>query len=186
MNAEQAVAAVIDALEASQIPYMVVGSYAVNLYAIPRSSQDADIVVDLAGRSIQDLLGRLPPGFRYDPQIRFEGVTGTSRIELHVDEASFRFELFDLSDDPHDRERFNRRRRYTFRDFSAWVPTAEDVVIMKVRWCSAGRRSKDYDDVRNVLAVQADALDWEYIHRWCREHSTLELLDEIRRSIVVE
>lgn len=183
MNAEESVAAVIKALEASGIPYMIVGSYAVNLYAIPRSTQDADIVVNLAGHSICELLTHLPDGFRFDPQIRFETVTATNRVELHVDEASFRFELFDLSDDPHDQERFRRRLRYTFQDFSAWVPTVEDVVIMKVRWCKAGQRGKDYDDVRNVLAVQGDALDWDYVRSWCDRHGTRELLDEILRSV---
>ena len=33
------------------------------------------------------------------------------------------------------------------------------------------------------FAVQADTLDWDYIHRWCDEHGTRELLDDIRRSI---
>ena len=58
MNSEEATAAVIDALDALQIPYMVVGSFSTNFYGIPRATQDADIVVQLepgaicvAGRS---------------------------------------------------------------------------------------------------------------------------------------
>ena len=59
------------------------------------------------------------------------------------------------------------------------IPTAEDVVIQKVRW----GRLKDLADALNVLAVQGGRLDFAYIERWCRAHGTLERLDELRRSI---
>ena len=41
-----------------------------------------------------------------------------------------------------------------------YLPTAEDVIVMKLRWC----RGKDRDDVAIVLAVQGDGLDFDYIH----------------------
>lgn len=64
------------------------------------------------------------------------------------------------------------------------VPTPEDVIIMKLRWAKVAKRDKDRDDVRNIIAVQGDeALDWDYLHRWCAAHGTRALLDEIRASI---
>ena len=42
-----------------------------------------------------------------------------------------------------------------------WLPTAEDVIITKLRWSLLGRRSKDRDDARDVIAVQGDRIDWE-------------------------
>ena len=47
MTPEEATAAVVDALDAFEIPYMLVGSLSCNYYAIPRSTQDADFVVQL-------------------------------------------------------------------------------------------------------------------------------------------
>ena len=55
--------------------------------------------------------------------------------------------------------------------------------MTKLRWGILARRSKDLDDVRNVIAVQADRIDWDYVHRWCEQHGTRALLDEIRASI---
>ena len=57
------------------------------------------------------------------------------------------------------------------------VASAEDVIITKLRWSKNGRRSKDIDDVRNVLAVQAGKLDMPYIRGWCDAHKTRELLE---------
>jgi hypothetical protein len=57
------------------------------------------------------------------------------------------------------------------------------VVITKLRWAVQGQRGKDRDDVRDVLAVQGDRIDWAYVYAWCAQHGTRALLDEIRRSI---
>lgn len=64
-----------------------------------------------------------------------------------------------------------------------YAATPEDVVVMKLRWSRQGERSKDRDDARNLIMSQADNLDWDYIHRWCDEHGTRELLDELRASL---
>ena len=65
-----------------------------------------------------------------------------------------------------------------------WLPSAEDVIVTKLRWAERAKRGKDYEDVRDVIAVQGDAaLDWDYIHRWAAEHGTRTLLDQIRASI---
>ena len=45
MNSDEATVAVIDALQALDIPYILVGSLASNLYGIPRSTKDADFSV---------------------------------------------------------------------------------------------------------------------------------------------
>jgi hypothetical protein len=113
----------------------------------------------------------------------FETVTMTTRHLITIPALSFRIELFHLSDDPHDQERFRRRRAYILFGRSVSMPTPEDVVITKLRWTLLGRRAKDQDDVRNILAVQGPSVDWGYIYHWCDQHGTRALLDEIRQSI---
>src|SRR5262245_10225711 len=112
----------------------------------------------------------------------FESVTGTPRYTFQFTEFPFEIELFLLSDDPHDQERFGRRRKVTTQQGEAFLPTPEDIVVTKLRWGRHLARRKDLDDVRNVLSVQASTLDWEYVHRWCDAHGTRELLDQIRQE----
>jgi len=154
-----------------------------NYYGVPRSSQDADLVVDFGSHSIADIARALGQGSRLDPQLSFETVTGTVRHVRHIDEIPFQIELFRLSDDAHDRERFRRRVRAALPGSETYVPTAEDVIIMKLRWVVHGRRTKDIDDIRDVIAVQSNRIDWEYVHNWCDQHGTRVKLDEIRQSI---
>jgi hypothetical protein len=184
MTSDEAALAVVEALEALGIPYMLVGSFSSNYYGIGRSTKDADFVAEIGSQSVVQLAARLGPQFRLNPQPSFEMVTMTLRYHLEVVAVPFEIELFRLSDDPHDQERFRRRRRVKLLgDREVSVPTAEDVVIQKVRWAFLARRSKDRDDARNVIAVQGDRLDWNYVNAWCDRLGCRATLDEIRKSI---
>ena len=185
MNEVGAVTAMIDALNSAGIPFMLVGSLSTNAYGIERSTKDADFVVQLGSFPVGKLLGLLPKGFRLESQMGFETITSTTRHRLHYDltPIPFMFELFEISDDPHDQERFSKRMATTYHGSKAFLPRPEDVVITKLRWSKSGRRSKDIDDARNVLAVQMGRLDMAYIRGWCDRHGTRKLLEETLQSI---
>jgi hypothetical protein len=186
MTAMESICVVLDALDTANIPYMLTGSLASIHYGIVRSTKDADIVVNLAGKRIQDVVRQLDSSFVLDRQITFETVTGTTRHIVDVPSIPFRIEFFLLSSDPHDQERFQRRRKVNLLPMGrqVWLPTVEDVVIAKLCWAQRAARGKDRDDIRDVLAVQgASALDWEYVYHWCDIHGTRALLDEIRSEI---
>jgi hypothetical protein len=170
---------VADALAGSGIAYLLAGSFSSNFYGIPRSTKDADFVVELQGGVGDDFLRLLGNDFEADPQLSFETNTGTYRQLLQHTTSPFKVEMFMLSKDPHDQARFQRRVAVSAYGRRIWLPTAEDVIIMKVRWA----RSRDQDDVRAVLSVQGEHLDWSYIKNWCDQHGTLNLLEEIRRTV---
>ena len=179
MNANDLVVQVIEALDRLGIPYMLVGSYSSNAYGVPRATQDADLVLELGAHSISAVTRLLGGGFQLDAQMSFETVTATSRFILLHQDSEFKIELFLLSDDPHDRVRFGRRTKSRLDGREVFVPTAEDVVITKLRWSKAGNRRKDVDDVASVLAVQANALDLAYIRQWTDQHGTRELFERL-------
>jgi hypothetical protein len=91
----------------------------------------------------------------------------------------FKVEVFRLSGDAHDQERFRRRQLAELDGHKVFFPTAEDVIVWKLRWA----RSKDKDDVRSVISVQRGKLDWGYIEAWCDRHNTRARLEEIRRTV---
>jgi len=84
VTGDEATSAVIIALNAAGIPYMLVGSLSSNFWGIPRSTQDADFVLDPGSRSLVGLTQSLGPEFRHDPQMSFERVTGTKRTIIDV------------------------------------------------------------------------------------------------------
>ena len=156
----------------------MVGSFSSNYYGIPRSTEDADFVLQLAGGSIEGLLQKLGSDFAPIAQMTFE-TKGTLKEELKFKDTEFKVELFRLSNDAHDLERWRRRRPISFAGRQTFLPTPEDVIVWKLRWA----RTKDREDIRGVIGVQQDALDWHYIEAWCERHGTRALLEEIRRTV---
>ena len=170
---------VADTLAASGVAYLLAGSFSSNYYGIPRSTKDADFVVELRGGVGSDFMTRLGEDFEADPQLSFETNTGTYRQMIQHTRSPFKIELFLLSNDPHDQARFQRRVAVNAYERQIWLQTAEDVIIMKLRW----GRNRDQDDVRAVMGVQGDKLDWAYIEGWCERHGTRALLEQIRRTV---
>jgi hypothetical protein len=183
MTGNEAVRIVAEGLEACGISYMLVGSFSSNIYGSPRTTQDPEFAIELGQSSIDELARRLAPSIRIDPQLSFETVTMTRRYIADVAGMSLKIALFLLDNDPHDEERFRRRQRVTLLDRQVWIPTVEDVIVTKLQWGLLVGRSTDRHDIRDLIAIQGDRIDWDYVHRWCEQHGTRALLDEIRRSI---
>lgn len=179
MSATEIVLRLIGALEDIGVPYMLVGSFSTNAYGKPRSTNDADFVVEIRGEQVALLKDRLGAEFRLDAQMTFETVTMTSKYVIDHPATAFRIELFLLSTDPHDQSRFARRQRYEFAGRPTWLPTVEDVVVTKLRWARGGRQGKDVADAEDVLAVQRARLDLDYLRHWCDQHGTRELFEKL-------
>lgn len=184
MSVEELAAQVIAACEAEGVPHMVTGALAFNLYGVPRATKDVDFVIDVAGGSaIEKLIQRLEPGIVFGDQVQFDTLTwGRRHIGRAKGDSALQVELFELFDDPFVQEQFHRRRRKpSFQlKLDTWVPTAEDMVVQKIRW----GRSKDLDDARDILAVQGlESLDVDYIRNWCERHGTLARWDSLLGSL---
>lgn len=179
MAAAQIARRVIAALNVAGIPHVLVGAFARNYYAEPRSTKDADVVLSVSPGGLSQFLEVLGTDIRMDEQMSFETNTGTLKNVLVHADSGFTVELFYLSDDAHDQERFKRRRATTYEGQSTFVLTAEDYIITKLRW----PRSKDFDDARDVIAMQGEALDWNYIQHWADAHGSRPKLDRVRQSI---
>lgn len=177
MSSNELVLRVVQALERLQVPYMIVGSFSSNAYGIARSTQDADFVIELADPSA--LFQALAPELQFDPQMVLETVTMTTRYVGRHRASGFKVELFLVSEDPHDRERFRRRRLSPFLGATAFLPAPEDVLIQKLKWFGRARRAKDWEDAGNVLTVQQANLDLGYVRHWCDHLGTRELFEKL-------
>ena len=182
MKGTDALISLIRTLEKAAVPYMIVGSYSSNFYGIPRSTKDADLVVNLAHADWGKLSSMLPAELELEQQSSFEMVTSTRKELIKVKDSPFEIELFHLSEDAHDSARFTRRQKVEIMpSIEAYLPAVEDVIIQKLRWSLGAKRPKDFADVVSVLQVQdSERLEWNYIEEWCRKHQTLDLLAQAR------
>ncbi len=90
---------------------------------------------------------------------------------------TLKVEFFEIFDDPFVLSEFERRKQIfiPILNRQSWIPTAEDVIVQKLRW----GRSKDLDDLTDILAVQdPENLDIPYIENWCSIHQTTSRLSD--------
>lgn len=182
MTLEEAAGLMLGALDKAGVPHMLVGGLTANFYGIPRATKDVDIVIHLAaGKDLSAIEAALDAEFYFDPQVTFETFTGNIRHIVKLRSSPFVMELFELGADPFQQERFKRRVSLVVPQLGqrVFLPTAEDVVVQKIRW----GRPKDLDDAKDVMAVQADSLDYLYIEAWCARHGTLDRLNLVRSEI---
>ncbi len=185
MSATDLVLYLLGIFDQLAIPYMLVGSYSSNYYGRPRSTQDADFVLLLSEDQLGALRGALGPDFQFDPQISFETITMTTRYLIHHPATAFKIELFLLTNDPHDQSRFARRQQVNFEGHPTWLPTAEDVIIQKLRWSRSGKRAKDISDAADVIRLQKSKLDLAYIRHWTAQHQTADLFEGLLSNLEV-
>jgi len=105
MESDRFVVTMIEGLNSLGVPYLLAGSFSSNYYGVPRSTKDADFVIQLGIVPVMRLKTVLPENFVLDPQVEFETVTGTLRNVVTVNQGEFKIELFRLSTDPHDQSR---------------------------------------------------------------------------------
>ena len=144
-----------------------------------RSTMDVDVVVSVTDPMlINRVIGRLNGSVEFGAQVQFDTLTwGKRHIGKMIGHPELQVELFELFDDPFVLTQFERKEEMYSRQLgmSLWIPTAEDVLIQKLRWA----RAKDLEDARDVLAIQEPAnLDMDYIRHWCAEHGSTGRLDD--------
>ena len=175
--------ALIEALGRSAIPYMIGGSMASGIHGIYRTSLDVDLVADIhpgqVGRLIQELGGE----FYADARMMRDALeSGRSFNLIHL-VSSYKFDIFPLLSDAFQKSQFSRRQIGDIvlgnETLAVPVATAEDTLLMKLVWYRSGGEvsERQWNDVRGIVAVQAQHLDREYLRQWATYLKVTDLVD---------
>jgi hypothetical protein len=110
----------------------------------------------------------------YEPPHQFNAID--TRSALKVD-------FWLAGSEPFDQEMLPRRFQATLFGEPAWISTAEDVILHKLLWNRISPSDRQLGDAAGVIAVQATALDKDYLSRWAGE---LHLSDDLKRLLTEE
>ena len=174
---------VLDALEALQIPYMVVGSFASTFWGRPRTTHDADLVVEIREEKVAELARLLAPKFYAPPFVIEDAVRKRGQFNLiHLDYA-FKVDLWMLRDSPYDVVCFQRRLLGVMFGREVWVSSPEDVILSKLLWYRAAPAlERQFQDVLGVYEIQEPYLEQDYLDRWARALGIADLLDRVKQE----
>lgn len=172
----------VEALDAASVPYMLTGSYASSLQGQPRATHDIDFVVNLEARQISRLLAAFPEDRYYFSEDAIElAVQDRAMFNVLDVQEGDKIDFWLLTDDPFDRERFERRMEVLMEDGPLWVSTPEDTILMKLRWAAeSGGSERQFGDARHVYTVSRDVIDEVYLDHWASRMGLEDSLADVR------
>jgi hypothetical protein len=171
------VACVVRELEALGIPHMVAGSIASSIHGKPRTTHDADIVIDPTGEALDRLVATLAAaGFYADPAAARDALRRRRQFNVIDTETAFKVDLIIRKDRPFSREELARRVQADLAGARIPVATPEDTILSKLEWAKkSGGSERQVEDARGVVQVKGPDLDRAYLERWAGQLGVLDL-----------
>jgi hypothetical protein len=169
-------------LDALGIPYMIAGSVASSFHGRPRTTHDADIVIDPVPEQLDRLVEELSAaGFYVDARTAREALRTRRQFNVIETGTAFKLDLIIRKERPFSREEFQRRQRADLGEATqVAVASAEDTIISKLEWARKGGGSeRQIADVRGIMDVKGTELDRRYIERWAKDLGVLELWHDV-------
>ena len=183
---------VVKALKRLGVRYRVGGSVASSVYGVPRTTTDVDIVCDLSAEHSRPLAELLSGTYYADADMIAEAVAMRRSFNVIHLETMMKVDVFVLKERPYDRQAFARVRQESMvagegaalYDFSS----PEDIVLSKLVWFRLGGETSErqWNDVLNVLKVQAGAMETAYLRKWAAELAISDLLKRVMEEAEAE
>lgn len=157
---EASLRTVTDYLAAHGYRYAVIGGIALSQWGVVRATYDADIKVLVPDYDYAAARSELRAAF--PEPARPKGPRNPLIVDIRVQGV-----ILDLllALPGYEELIIERAVQRDLGDWSAWICSAEDLIIQKV----VAGRGKDWLDVESLLMEQRDNLDQDYIQRWLGE-----------------
>lgn len=149
-----------------KVPYFLTGSFAVSYYGKPRATHDIDFKIILPVGEIQKLTRYFSPQFYVSEEGIQEALKHQTMFNLIHHETGTKVDLWILKKDPFDQERWKRRKIIPLFGLQTAITTAEDLILIKLKWFQESESDKHLNDVRGILEIQDDKIDKSYIQQW--------------------
>ena len=168
----------------AHIKVMFMGGIAVSVWGEPRTTYDIDAVIGISSsESDKFLLEASKENFTYDKRNPVQLIQKSAFITLAypVKNRKTYVDLF-LASDEYQKLALSRRKEINLYGRKIPIISVEDLVLYKLL---AGR-TKDIDDVREILISQKGKLDMKYMKKWANKLGITTFLNDEQNSVNVE
>lgn len=163
-------------LETIGIEYMLTGSMALVHYAMPRTTTDIDLVIDISIADSSKFIGE----FEHDYYIPLNGIRRAilSKRMFNVlnQKTVIKIDCVIRKDDEFQREVFFKRKRVNYAgDFDVWIVNKEGLILSKLNWA---KNTRSEMQIRDVVSIIRNGYDEDYVRKWAEKLEVVDLLNE--------
>jgi hypothetical protein len=124
---------VVEVLDQAGVSYMLTGSLAAAYYAVPRATQDIDVVIETEDRGLDRLVqGLLSAGWYVDRDAALEALRARGQFNAIEPESGWKADFIVRKERSYSQEEFGRRARISLFGVELAIASLEDVVISKL------------------------------------------------------
>lgn len=170
MTAPDVFQRVVQALDAAGIPYMLTGSFASAYHAVPRATQDIDLVIAPTREQVARLARAFPaPAYYCDPDAAMEAFEQESLFNVVDLATGWKIDFIIRKSREYSRTEFARRQHADFEGLGLYIAAAEDVLLSKLEWAKLGGSERQIEDAAWLLRRRGEELDRAYLERWVEQ-----------------
>lgn len=178
---------VVEVLDRLKMPYIIGGSLATAVHGVARATMDVDLLVEISVEQAARFVEQLGDDFYADKIMIANSIRQGMSFNLIHKETMFKVDIFPKSARPFDQSQLERRITLPLAidpERTAYVASPEDNILAKLDWYRKGGEVSDrqWQDVLNVIRVQGDQLDREYLQIWAAQLGVEDLLDRALSS----
>ncbi|MBL8022657.1 MAG: hypothetical protein JNK54_00040 [Elusimicrobia bacterium] len=165
-------------LEDLGIPYMLTGSFAANIYTVPRMTRDIDLVIELDASHVLPFAQEFEREFYCDGEMIHAAVRQKSLFNLIHNRSMLKIDFIIRKDADYRKTEFSRRRSIDIGSEKLWIVSPEDLILSKLIWAKDSLSELQLRDIRNLL-LGVPHLDQTYLEQWI---VTLSLSDIFKKA----
>lgn len=169
---------VVRRLEGLGVSYMLTGSFAANIYAVPRMTRDIDLVIELDAAQVPRFAREFENDYYCDGSMVGEAVRERKMFNLIHNHALLKIDFIIRKDADYRKAEFDRRRPIEIEGRKVWVVSPEDLILSKLVWAKDSASEMQRKDVRNLIAGVA-SLEREYIKQWVDRLDVKEIYSQV-------
>jgi len=170
----------VSLFERLEVPYVLMGGFAVRVYGIPRPTYDVDFTIAIARERLPELYRAITESGYTVPEpyesgwIDQVGGMPVVKSRLFFEGSAIDVDIF-LAESAFQNQLFARRNRQQVDDLPVWLVSPEDLILLKL----IAARPRDLVDVGDVLFIQG-SLDEDYMRCWA---ARLHVLAELEKAL---
>ena len=158
---------VIQRFDKIGIQYYLVGSLASMYYSRPRFTNDIDLVVQISTSQIANFEKEFPLTDYYCPPLEIlrDEIIRKGSFNLIHQKSGFKIDVVVNKMNEFHQSEFSRRKKVQLTpDISAFIASAENIILKKLEYYKEGTSEKHLTDVQGILA--SEKIDLEYLELW--------------------
>ena len=181
---------VLEALEASQVEYLIGGAVAEWAWGEPRATQDLDIVINLPIKTVSRLSKELekrnmlvPTDIILDTMMEDRADIPLNAIHIY---SGLKADLYLMREgDALRKSAFQRRLLVDYGPpiGEVYVHSPEDLILYKLMYLGLSGQPKHARDIAAILRTKKGQLDFGYTERWVNQLGLGSLWKEILDNI---